>query len=1372
MPLKAKVNNSGETSSNNAEVEAADSPTSKSLRTNVVTSITQTASVPETSSSISELSKTVTHVENNSRHPSHIENSISGTEATCDVTESNRITSKKRNVVSAETQTDESELEKPTEQNGICRSYYYYGLDTPPSDQPEHIPPVTESTYPVYANIVRTHSPDETDNLAKATETDSLSSSVDDNDMDNNGKSSPTGSVDLTPTSVVQNESNDINECSSQSITQYHSGLLDETFIQNIHESLNKTSDRNDLCSNQRSDMSGMPSNSEERIDFHDCTKPRSNDFQLNDTTREGHSLSVSECRSTPQEQMEDVPDISSLDLNTNTYHRTTDTYPSSQTNLRSPSPFRYRDDNIPCTSPDFIITSAESSNILFSNRSKPADISNASPDVTSTSADVQDFNENQCDGEVNAEDDDRLIYHHLNVDAPEIEEHAVNNESYCSEEEEIYIEGPILMSHDDELTYIVHEALSVGANVNICMEESPVNNLVSDSVSSLDQHKDTGQIKESEEKHNQSTYPLKELKISVEKIDISPNYRNNRRSPKKIMFTSPEKIAKSSLDDSLKFGKKVRTKWDELKETHNLDEFFCGPVSKINETHCSINPAPNFDLFSSSSSAICGTSESQISENSSAQSNKVTTVASGVMDDFQTYYEQNKNNSVDGYTSESENYITEKNDIISSTINPVRNDVYCPTDNGKVIDLLIPKSSQNAGQSSSSGDPSICSVPTNFPDGGRVRSKNVKRVHIAETIMDSRNSVPQFTTESTDNVLRGILKKSFSWRIPIHKMNLRSLKQYNVEPDNIRLQSVPCVTVERLSDNEIAQWLRVSEISRKIRLEKQQLQYASSKSIKVDYNKQTSHINENDIVQYNNNGRIVKMSLPETFGQWRSNSVPQTKSNRLDEGTVTTNLNDNDCTNIPLQCENSCCSSLLTDLTNLNISISQSKNILNLSCSNVRYADPKCHSPAYNPFLLQSETTKNLRRPEEFSLIASKRRKYCDNSKLVNSPANSNNNNIDARVNLDSFFDKNLDCQNVLNITSNLNLCQLTIGENQQPAIVPEVAEFEKAFKLEEVVKMSPIPTDLHNLNLRKFSPSPIIHSFSPQSDSLGHTFLSDTYIIDKPSIISETGNDVKIQEYIEIDSFVKSTENVDNKIINLADTYSANTENLNLSSIISDVNMIDTKNDCKETDSVSKVDINFPENEAETRLPLKKRKLSVANTKDEFADDDDDDFMGPDLVEEIIKRARAEEIEKEDISYPAKPMISIAEIQEKLVEPHPRIFKTPAERKEMPPPPPPQPYMTSTESPKIITEQYNNHTYNNPTINYHMNNVPYPFFPCASLPYFPPILLPLNSTTTFDMNLMNSQQQTAQQPPPVAREPICRPKKERRTRGRRKNN
>lgn len=167
------------------------------------------------------------------------------------------------------------------------------------------------------------------------------------------------------------------------------------------------------------------------------------------------------------------------------------------------------------------------------------------------------------------------------------------------------------------------------------------------------------------------------------------------------------------------------------------------------------------------------------------------------------------------------------------------------------------------------------------------------------------------------------------------------------------------------------------------------------------------------------------------------------------------------------------------------------------------------------------------------------------------------------------------------------------------------------------------------------------------------------------------------------------------------------------------------DVKGIIDESDIDKLVDEQIKNYESETCLPLKKRRVPVSD-----------------------KIALKSELKippyKEEISYPATPMISIAEIEvlRQNQTNTTRPFKTPAERKEMPPLPMFYNINTTDPSP-IITDQFNinNHTYNNPTINYHMNNVPVPFInvPCASYYSLPPILLPFNNIHSFDSSNSN---------------------------------
>lgn len=139
--------------------------------------------------------------------------------------------------------------------------------------------------------------------------------------------------------------------------------------------------------------------------------------------------------------------------------------------------------------------------------------------------------------------------------------------------------------------------------------------------------------------------------------------------------------------------------------------------------------------------------------------------------------------------------------------------------------------------------------------------------------------------------------------------------------------------------------------------------------------------------------------------------------------------------------------------------------------------------------------------------------------------------------------------------------------------------------------------------------------------------------------------------------------------------------------------------------------LDEKVKELETENSLPFKKRRMSSTNANAHCY------------------------VPKDDISYPATPMISIAELEGLQGERNDnRSFKTPAERKEMPPLPSFINYNSTDPSP-IIADQFNinNHTYNNPTINYHMGNGPIPFI---NMPYYsaPPFLVHYNNLHSLD--------------------------------------
>lgn len=133
--------------------------------------------------------------------------------------------------------------------------------------------------------------------------------------------------------------------------------------------------------------------------------------------------------------------------------------------------------------------------------------------------------------------------------------------------------------------------------------------------------------------------------------------------------------------------------------------------------------------------------------------------------------------------------------------------------------------------------------------------------------------------------------------------------------------------------------------------------------------------------------------------------------------------------------------------------------------------------------------------------------------------------------------------------------------------------------------------------------------------------------------------------------------------------------------------------------------VNINLDQSEQEIHLPIKKRRVSSFKV-------------------EI----------KDELSYPATPMISIAELEniERNKARNHRPFKTPAELKEVPPIQPSYMYNTNIIPPMTtVTDIYNiSHTYSTtPTINYHVTNEPTIIStPHYQLPSMQPIILPVS--------------------------------------------
>ncbi|XP_056637885.1 uncharacterized protein MAL13P1.304-like isoform X1 [Diorhabda sublineata] len=548
----------------------------------------------------------------------------------------------------------------------------------------------------------------------------------------------------------------------------------------------------------------------------------------------------------------------------------------------------------------------------------------------------------------------------------------------------------------------------------------------------------------------------------------------------------------------------------------------------------------------------------------------------------------------------------------------------------------------------------------------------------------------------NSPNQIQGILKKttvqSPILKIPREQMNLQSLAQFRVKPTDYYLQSNPCVVIEKLSEMEIKEWQRVSEKTRRKRLLKQKpsqpfSSVPSMTMFRVDYDKQAPFLSSSVTVRYR---------APEDQN-WRSNTR-DTKIDSQEEGIVESDLEESEYFYIPTMCKNKCC-----------INLPEQFSKLNLKCNDFNNVNSTISKISRNPFC----------------------------AKMFGSNVTSTEN---TKTGAKSFIDLKL----VNKIIENFDKCDESTNSFDflnQPAAIPEVEEFEKTLKMEEVTKVSNIPSDLDNLNLRKFTPSPVINCFSPHSPA--YHYFSDS------SNFNDGVNSFQINENIEGKQTQKHEQEINIEEASKNQRIWVRIAEEELKYKLSKNKEEETFQNQKTVGAKTEI-----EEEPQTRLPLKKRKHSLANT---IEANSDEETIGPEVIEEILKRARAEENES-DISYPATPAISIAEVQERL-ESQPRTFKTPAEKKEMPPPPVPD-YMPV---PKIITEQYNTHTYNNPTINYHMNNVPYPFFPCT---YFSPILC----TPAFDVNVVNAQQPGGPSQNPHPTENEVKIKKEKRSKKKRR--
>lgn len=274
-------------------------------------------------------------------------------------------------------------------------------------------------------------------------------------------------------------------------------------------------------------------------------------------------------------------------------------------------------------------------------------------------------------------------------------------------------------------------------------------------------------------------------------------------------------------------------------------------------------------------------------------------------------------------------------------------------------------------------------------------------------------------------------------------------------------------------------------------------------------------------------------------------------------------------------------------------------------------------------------------------------------------------------------------------------------------------------------------LPNDFNNLNLDDNSkPERVLNLTIPSQDSnvLEEFSNSPKFLQDCDQIIENCLNEKSFEETPtatksdNLDFLSNNSNFYQCSNINSVDTSQSKTSN-NSNSLPS----LDNCNETNASEESEEIDILNLSNESEllnsllkslnsendSRLPFKKRRIPLP-PKNEI---------------------------KEEISYPATPMISIAEVEALNTNKMGtnRLIKTAAERKEMPPLASQSAPYVNTEASPIITDQYHNHTYNNPTINYHMNNVPIPFINIPYAPCYPisPIIFPFNNVPSDLHNL-----------------------------------
>ncbi|KAJ8951303.1 hypothetical protein NQ318_008207 [Aromia moschata] len=783
-----------------------------------------------------------------------------------------------------------------------CRNYYFE-LVTSPSDLPshKHVTPITDtSVYPnVYANVVNACSSQD---------------KIDDNEKVLASSNSVTSAEEVQKLCVPQTMETDSLEPSAleqgthsdrenQKEDQY--GLRNEVSNTcykvepvldldarrgkepNLEESLQLEdarlnagdSIREKVVNSQKTDVDSTDNRVTEEIDVNNAS-PHSYDSNL---VSASSTEEISENKALAQNSSPDTYSSTVMTPNCEDVISSHNFKSNNATGACDLSPRTH------CIASTTSINSPTSNDIASNIKSKTAILPCASPDTTSTSADIQDFDKN-----INSVADGFDERHAPRDNISETEEFS-NAENYshvgyiayakCNgnakdgvdsenvsqsniedgEEEEIFIEENVLLNNEEELSFIIGEALPIGANVNITMESQYEESLTNSNASSPTNDLENGQPEDSrideggdpvipeqgalEEKDRDPVAPCKELKVAAEKMPVSNEVKlekNTATNQRKIMYTSSEKVQKHPVDAFSKFEESIQLHWSKIKHNYGWEEIFSGPISKMNGVNSCVNPDKNFDLFNPKPSIVA---EEHAGTNSSANSSgDVISPPYEGIDDFRSYYEESRNNNMLGSPSPPK---------LAPNISPLAEKSYLKDNTNRLAGQIFARDLQTLQNGANlykvPGEP----LPL-IPDRERTpkpkpTQNSVKRMRIAfaKNIVDASNAVSHAPTDSP-LVLQSILKKptlngeSFKQvgqrtmrpRIPRHLMNLKSLARFKVMPNDPCLQGVPCVVVEKLSDSELDQWHRMSKLAYEVQQLKKQWQNAKFNLEQFDYKK------------------------------------------------------------------------------------------------------------------------------------------------------------------------------------------------------------------------------------------------------------------------------------------------------------------------------------------------------------------------------------------------------------------------------------------------------------------------------------------------------------------------------------------------------